>query len=1040
MTNRLTGKAITLTLSLSSMLFSSMAVANELVTNGSFENYTLTDKSKTNNGRTKWVELIGWQGYAEIWENGAGRTATDGSYKIDLDINKSNVDALSQSITTQSGYQYRLSLDAYARAKHIANSQIEVVLDGQLIATFSPAEKWQSYETTFYGAGGAQTLTLREVAAQNTAYGALIDNVSLQATGETNVDSAINSGDVSGVTEQVLLDAAIAEIATQKVTPVLFNDVYGSDPINFTPAKSSQIFNISVNNANTIPLLSGSKGKVLAISGAIGNARYAAFGHSPFNLFAAGSSTSYEAPFGRLLSWLLAGSPVDNSALQTNYKVALTSSSSSSRTNAKNWLTAQAPNWEIVECDTVATLNTCYNGADLVITNGGASGDAALSKQALSAYMNNGKPVLYVHTAGWGSNAATAAVGELMGFSLPYGGNWWAQDSASWTNADEMQASIWSQLGLGSVETMLNHFKAEDYAFNWSACDEEDCRTVAGLDSDFLRGAEKVKSIMNGLDSAKVNIFANDGQRLYRLLALLGDKFRQTVQYPMDKNSTNDTAFMKSYYADHAVYNYRTINPVQPDMGNFSRSDFSHITPTTKSVNMESKVSFRSAGVYALPGQTVKITRTDSSDLETNIFINTLRSGATHQFAENGYKRPKYLRSVAFPIAAGETISLTSPYGGPIQVEFDTNDLPVSFTFQNVGEHPYWNGAEDNATFTQQLADGHYDWAELVTPGFEIHSKLDKMRESMNDTRWGSADALATATMRYMHNFPHVLAGFQGPGIDEVAELHDFADANGWTIETLDQVKHMNADQASCGYGCSGNPYDAYWAYNPTGHGDVHELGHGLQGGRRFNGWESHSMTNYYSYYTKSQYFKDTGSEPDCQRLPFERMFNVLNASINENDPAAYVKANLWDDMGWSEGAGMFVQMMMAVQKEGILIDGWLLRARLHILEREYNRAREDETTWNAKRNNLGFSQYSLDDTNDIDNNDWLLIALSYVTGRDFSDYLDMWAIPYSTTAKAQVTALEYPLMPAQYFKSESKAYCKGLDKPVLVVDGAQSW
>ena len=136
----------------------------------------------------------------------------------------------------------------------------------------------------------------------------------------------------------------------------------------------------------------------------------------------------------------------------------------------------------------------------------------------------------------------------------------------------------------------------------------------------------------------------------------------------------------------------------------------------------------------------------------------------------------------------------------------------------------------------------------------------------------------------------------------------------------------------------------------------------------------------------------------------------------------------------------MFVQMMMSAQHDGAINDGWLLRARLHMLEREYNRARVNEDSWNAGRNNLGFSQYSLSDTQNLDHNDWLLIALSYVTGRDFTDYLDMWAIPYSATAKAQVTALGYPMLPRKYFKSSSQAYCRGLDKPALAIDGVQSW
>ena len=88
MTNNLAKTSVAITLSLSSMLMSSMAVANELITNGSFENYTLTDKSNTKNGRTKWVELTGWQGLTEVWENSAGRTTTNGDYKIELDTNK----------------------------------------------------------------------------------------------------------------------------------------------------------------------------------------------------------------------------------------------------------------------------------------------------------------------------------------------------------------------------------------------------------------------------------------------------------------------------------------------------------------------------------------------------------------------------------------------------------------------------------------------------------------------------------------------------------------------------------------------------------------------------------------------------------------------------------------------------------------------------------------------------------------------------------------------------------------------------------------
>lgn len=691
-------------------------------------------------------------------------------------------------------------------------------------------------------------------------------------------------------------------------------------------------------------------------------------------------------------------------------------------------------------CDGDALSASLTSDTDLLIISQYTSTetDNTAVAQAVNQALQQGIPVLYVHHDGNEKPLGRALFSNVFDVHYDFDNYWYKlcvkdYDASAYMNtlSDDIR----------NIETLFKHFQNEDFNFDWSNCDDKG-NNVPGLQQEFLSGAEAAQTIVNSLDSEKKDIFAVDDNkyRFYRLLIQTADAFRKSVTYPMDKVITNDTKFMKSYYADHVVYNYRLSNPAQPDMGNFSRSNFSHITPINKTIAMESKEYFRSTGLYALPGQTVEITRNDSSKVATKIFINTLRSGATHAFENYGYKRPKFLQSVAITIQSNETIKLTSPYGGPIQVQFDTNDLPVSFTFKHVGEHPYWRSEADNLSFEQKLNAGEYDWAEVATPGFEIHSTLGKMRESMNDTKWGSAEKLAAATMRYMHNFPHVLAGFQGPGIDIIPELHDFAKANGWTMETLDMVKHMNADQATCGYGCSGNPYDAYWAYSPTGHGDLHELGHGLQGGWRFKGWANHTMTNYYSYYSKSNYYRDTGNDPDCQELPFRKMFDVLQASVKQSNPKSYINANLWNDMGWSEGAGMFVQMMMAVQAQGTLKDGWLLRARLHMLEREYDHAKGNDTSWNAKRTNLGFTQYTSAEARDIDVNDWYLIALSYVSGRNFTEYFDMWAIAYSNKAKLQADALNYPMMPKLYFKCESTDYCKSLDKPGVPVDGNQTW
>ena len=854
--------------------------------------------------------------------------------------------------------------------------------------------------------------------------------VTVQITATTSVEDALRTGDASIATAEELLDATIAELANKKTTAPLLNALYETEAISYTPGNRTQLINFNPWVDNVFPILMGNKGNTLAVAGTTATNRYAAFGMSPTELFQAGSSLSFETPFKRLLAWLLVGD-VSTTALDSNRKIAL-SFASSDKSNIKAWITSKYPNWTITDCNTVATLIDCYRSADLVVTGWqGNNADAATIRQALATVMDAGKPILYAHTWYEAYNDVAHAIAELLNFSLPYGGNYWAKDAANWASVTEMQTAFWEKQGLAGIEKMLNHFQVGDY-------------TLTGLDTEFYAGANKVRSTLTDLDKRKINLFASEGSRLYRLLALLGDNYRQKVVFPMDQAATSADTFLKSLFADHAVYNYRTLNPVQPDLGNFSRSNFSHISPVTKTVDLTSRQSFRAAGVYALPGQTFRVTRNDSSTTTTQIFINTLRSGSTHEFETWGYKRPKYLQSAKVPLKFGETITLTSPYGGPIQVEFSANDQPVSLTFEQVGEHPFWDDASDNASFAAKLAAGDYDWAEFVTPAFEIHSTLEKMRESASDTHWGGTlEGFAAATMRYTHNFPHVLAGFKGPGIDVVAEIHDFATLNSYSIENLDLVKHMNADQATCGYGCSGNPYDAYWSFDPIGHGDIHELGHGLEKGRfRFSGWEGHSTTNPYSYYSKTQYYKTTGGEPSCQSLPFENVFGKLQASIGQADPVSYLQTNLWSSSDWSHQVSMTIQMLMAAQHQGALLDGWHLLARLHILEREFNRALASETTWEAKKVSLGFSSYTLTEAKAISNNDWLVVALSYAAGLDYRDYIRMWGQTFTSKADAQVAGFGYVAVARQFFVSSSKGYCKGggFNGQKLPVDGSSGW
>ncbi len=896
----------------------------------------------------------------------------------------------------------------------------------------------------------------------------IVDGAKLSHTLPTDaVTEALRTGTVTAVTETELLDASLDTITANQnllldAKAKLFNlnadgtakaDGSSLIALDWNPTHDAATFlstyglNTGVLNTNAVYTDGYTVyDKEIGIIGA-NPARYMVFGGNPWR---SGNVTNAQMQqfMENSISWLIQRDDLKTKAFNVAIAHLDESYYFKDESSVRTWLDthyAGKVSYNAANSCDDAKLATCVAAKpDLLMVSQVANtgSDVAAIAEGVKAAMQQGIPVLYVHHDG-----NLTALGEqlLPLFNVTY------QWDNYWKKLGLKTFDVTSTLGklpdnIRTIQTLLKHFKAQDYAFDWSVCADGNCDAVVGWQEQFQQGADTVRSMMNDFDVRKVNLFTQQDFRLQKLLALLGDAYRQAVHFPMDKHTTNSTVFLKSLFADHAVYNYRAINPAQPDMGNFSRSDFSHITPVTKTVTLTSRQNFRAAGVYALPGQTVKVTRKDSSATTTAIFVNSLRAGSTHEFETNGYKRPKRLQSVAIPLLSGETIAFTSPYGGAVQIAFSANDQPVEFIFENVGEHPFWDGSEDNASFSAKLAKGDYDWAEFVTPAFEIHSTLDKMRQSASDTRWGGTlEGFAAATMRYTHNFPHVLAGFKGPGIDVVPEIHDFAAAKGFSIDNLDLVKHMNADQATCGSGCSGNPYDAYWAFDPIGHGDIHELGHGLEKSRfRFSGWNYHASTNPYSYYSKTQYFKTTGGEPDCQSLPFKEAFDALQASVGQADPAAYLQTHYWGAVtdNWSRGVSMTIQMMMLAEDQGKLLDGWHLLARLHILEREFNRAIANDAAWESKKVSLGFASFTRTEAAALSSNDWMVIALAQSTELDYRDYLTMWGMAFSAKAAAQVASFNYVVAPRAFFISSPQGYCKGegFDGKQLPVDGGQVW
>ena len=625
---------------------------------------------------------------------------------------------------------------------------------------------------------------------------------------------------------------------------------------------------------------------------------------------------------------------------------------------------------------------------------------------------------------------------------------------------DELQIAT---SNLAPIQAMLRHLRDDAYNFDWSVCASEgQCTGVEGYAAQFGDGAKLMRNLLQTLDKAKVDLFAQPDLRLEKLLVLIGDWYRERVRFPMDKVQTDNNTWLQSHYAEFAQYSARPLNLPMPDTGNFGASDFRWVTPETVQVDMVSRKSFRAAGIYALPGETLRVTRLDTNPVATGIFINTIRDGAGRIWeGSNAYRRPSLLRGVTYALAPGETLELTPAIGGLVQVTFDTNDVDVSLRFENVGRHPVWRGPADTADFLagieRSIDDPRgYNWVELVTPYFELHSRLSNFQETL--ASWPDLDELA-ATIDYgIHDHLRGLAGFHGDGITPIPEVAAIAAANGWSFKPWEQVQHANMDQASCGSGCSGNPYDAFWSFSPLGHGDLHEVGHNVEGGRRFTGWPAHAYTNYYSYYTNSEHYFDTGLAPNCQNLSFKTLFEIVQDSMHQPNPGAYVRARINagaadadapEDAGdypekfavdWNMGATIYVELMMMAQRNGALENGWRLRTLVHVLEYNFDQALKNDAAWLAGRDWLGFGQYSRDEAKALSDDDFLLIAMSYATGLDYREPFDMFGIAFSAKAAAQVEALALSPLPREVFVSAPSDFCTGLDKPALPADGTQIW
>ncbi|MGL4516272.1 MAG: ImpA family metalloprotease, partial [Shewanella sp.] len=637
---------------------------------------------------------------------------------------------------------------------------------------------------------------------------------------------------------------------------------------------------------------------------------------------------------------------------------------------------------------------------------------------------------------------------------------------------------------LGDVEKLLTNLREQRFdtqVLNDCTGNYLSCNSNAFVEA-FKAGADWYRSSAETLDSNGIDVFSRTNFPLMKAGLLLADKYRSDIDYPIAYSEF--TQWQQALFADWTVSYARTRNLAQADLGeyvtdraNLSKGTNAHYAyPATaserKTITVPYSGQWTTTGWYALPGQTIKFSRLDNTNANVEIKLNYHRRNTNRAFEQKVYRAPLELAQQRIKLAKGQSIEFSTPYGGPVYLYISGGEgaLSVDINAQNVAKHPsimdFSNPAEITA-FNDNIQNTELPHVDLRTDGAEQHLRRDRFMNAIGGNV-PDVNALLNSIVDDHINSVYTLAGLkiQGKSLTESLPADVLSscqalfgqDCTDASLHTRTIIQHANYDQnAHCGSGCSGNPWDAAWNISPTGWGDNHELGHNLQTNRlnvqyataansdNWTGYGSRAgenSNNIFPYVVKwkTHYLRDGNTDiikdghmnhkdlfyvfmsdaagttdTSGKRVVFGANCKVLD--IGEDRYTAPWASNAY---AVHNGYRMAFYIQMALKAHGMtlsdgttLTNGFNLFTLLYQHSRIFGRYANNASDWEANRSKLGFDLFPFDghsvyggkSVKDMPGNDFMLVSLSKLTGKDWRSHFDMLGLRYSSLAATQVTA-----------------------------------
>lgn len=277
-------------------------------------------------------------------------------------------------------------------------------------------------------------------------------------------------------------------------------------------------------------------------------------------------------------------------------------------------------------------------------------------------------------------------------------------------------------------------------------------------------------------------------------------------------------------------------------------------------------------------------------------------------------------------------------------------------------------------------------------------------------------------------------------------------------------TQHLNYDgTASCSNGCSGNPSDFDWELDPLDWGQAVLLGFDLNRAQLSVGWFGDAGVVAWNDYSRRASASATvavhvlwsglrvrDARTDVVplgRLDHAELFALLQSEaanvtrLVQGQPrhvlfdtscrvvvdvplgAPAVGPALWSPStagSTLDPLRVLFMLDLALQGEGAtLADGTTLQngfdliTLLFMQSRLFASAAGSDASWTAARSSLGFglfpwsggATYGTGTVASLPANDFLVVALSYLTGKDYRAWFTLWGLPFSALADAQVAA-----------------------------------